>query len=110
LEPVGRGVSTRPHPSEEWITVPVPALVSAEQFNLVARRLAANQRAARPSTTHPYLLRGLVSCGVCGLSCSGVTRTATDTRYRYYRCRGKMEGQLRPLALLPGAVHPSHPA
>src|SRR5512132_2682606 len=90
LEPVGRGISTRAHPSEEWITVPVPALVTAEQFDLVARRLAANQRAARRSTTHPYLLRGLVSCGVCRLSCSGVTRTATDTRYRYYRCRGKM--------------------
>jgi hypothetical protein len=70
--------------------VPVPALVTAEQFDLVARRLAANQRAARRSTTHPYLLRGLVSCGVCRLSCSGVTRTATDTRYRYYRCRGKL--------------------
>jgi site-specific DNA recombinase len=63
LEPVGRGVSTRVHPSQEWITVPVPALVTAEQFDLVGRRLAANQRAARRSTTHPYLLRGLVSCG-----------------------------------------------
>ena len=89
LEPVGKGVSTRAHPSEEWITVPVPALVSAEQFDLAQRRLAANQRSARRSTTHPYLLRGLVSCGVCRLSCSGVTRSASDTRYRYYRCRGK---------------------
>src|SRR5215211_2764200 len=89
LEPVGRGVSTRAHPPEEWIIVPVPALVATEQFGLVARRLAANQRSARRSTTHPYLLRGLVSCGVCRLSCSGVTRTATDTRYRYYRCLGK---------------------
>jgi site-specific DNA recombinase len=90
LEPIGKGMSTTTHPSQEWITVPVPALVTAEQFGLVARRLASNQRAARRSTTHPYLLRGLVSCGVCRLSCSGVTRTATDTRYRYYRCRGKM--------------------
>jgi site-specific DNA recombinase len=89
LEPIGRGMSTRAHPSEEWIIVPVPALVAAEQFDLVQRRLAANQRSARRSTTHPYLLRGLVSCGVCRLSCSGVTRTATDTRYRYYRCLGK---------------------
>jgi site-specific DNA recombinase len=86
LEPVGRGVSTRAHPPEEWITVPVPALVAAEQFDLVARRLATNQQGARRSTTHPYLLRGLVSCGVCRLSCSGVTHSATDTRYRYYRC------------------------
>jgi site-specific DNA recombinase len=90
LEPVGRGMSTRAHPPQEWITVPVPALVAAEQFDLVARRLASNQQAARRSTTHPYLLRGLVSCGICRLSCSGVTRTASDTRYRYYRCLGKM--------------------
>src|SRR5215212_6625504 len=89
LEPIGKGMSTTAHPSEEWITVPVPALVSAEQFELVARRLATNQRSARRSTTHPYLLRGLVSCGVCRLACTGVTRTATDTRYRYYRCLGK---------------------
>jgi site-specific DNA recombinase len=89
LEPVGRGVSTRTHPAEEWITVPVPALVTAEQFDLVQRRLAANQRSARRNTIHPYLLRGLVSCGVCRLGCSGVTRTASDTRYRYYRCAGK---------------------
>jgi site-specific DNA recombinase len=53
LEPVGRGVSTKAHPSEEWITVPVPALVSAEQFDLVKARLAANQQGARRSTTHP---------------------------------------------------------
>jgi site-specific DNA recombinase len=90
LEPVGRGVSTRAHPAQEWIIVPVPALVAATQFDLVKRRLAANQRAARRSTTHPYLLRGLVSCGVCRLACTGVTRTATDTRYRYYRCLGKL--------------------
>ncbi|HSK36232.1 MAG TPA: recombinase family protein, partial [Actinomycetota bacterium] len=89
LEPVGRGVTTTAHPSEEWIIVPVPALVSAEQFELVERRLVANQRSARRSTTHPYLLRGLVSCGICRLACTGVTRTATDTRYRYYRCLGK---------------------
>ena len=89
LEPIGKGVSTRVHPSQEWITVPVPTLVTAEQFDLVQRRLAANQRSARRSTTHPYLLRGLVSCGVCRLACTGVARTATDTRYHYYRCLGK---------------------
>ena len=90
LAPVGKGVSTKAHPPAEWIIVPVPALVSAEQFDLAQGRLAANQRSARRSTPHPYLLRGLVSCGVCGLSCSGVTRSASDTRYRYYRCRGKL--------------------
>jgi site-specific DNA recombinase len=89
LEPTGKGVGTTAHPPQEWITVPVPALVAAEQFDLVQRRLAANQQNARRNTTHPYLLRALVSCGVCRLACTGVTRTATDTRYRYYRCLGK---------------------
>lgn len=90
LVPVGPGVSMHAQPSEHWITVPVPALVSAEQFELVRRRLAANQQGARRSTTHPYLLRGLVSCGVCHLACVGCTRSSTETRYRYYRCRGKL--------------------
>jgi site-specific DNA recombinase len=89
LQPVGAGVSTTDQPPEEWITVPVPALITDELFELVQRRLAANQRAARRSTTHPYLLRGLVSCGICRLGCTGRTRTASDTRYRYYRCLGK---------------------
>jgi site-specific DNA recombinase len=100
LAPVGKGQSTTTHPPEEWITVPVPAVVSAEQFELVQRRLATNQRSARRNTRHPYLLRGLVSCGVCRLGCSGVTRSASDTRYRYYRCRGKQakvsSGRQRP--------------
>jgi site-specific DNA recombinase len=109
LEPVGPGVSTRVHPPQEWITVPVPALVSSEQFDAVQRRLAANQQAARRSTTHPYLLRGLVSCGVCKLSCTGMTRTPDETRYRYYRCRGKLtrtssgRASLCPARLIPAA-------
>ena len=90
LEPVGHGVSTRVHPPEEWITVPVPALVSTDQFDAVQRRLAANQRGALRNTSHPYLLRGLVSCGVCGLSCTGVFRSPDQAQYRYYRCRGKL--------------------
>ena len=109
LEPVGHGVSTRVHPPEEWITVPVPALVSSEQFDAAQRRLATNQQCARRSTSHPYLLRGLVSCGVCGLSCSGMIRSPDQTRYSYYRCRGKLtrtgssRATLCPARLIPAA-------
>jgi site-specific DNA recombinase len=51
LEPIGKGVGTTAHPPQEWITVVVPALVAAEQFDLVQRRLAANQQNARRNTT-----------------------------------------------------------
>jgi site-specific DNA recombinase len=69
----------RPHeslverPPEEWIPVAtIPAIITAEQFELARRRLAENVSfASRHNTTHPYLLRALVSCGVCRSACVG---------------------------------------
>ena len=50
-------------------------------------RLASNRRfAQRNNKAHPYLLRNLVSCGLCGLAC--LARTAN--RQRYYSCTGKL--------------------
>jgi site-specific DNA recombinase len=76
-------------PREEWILVAqIPPLVSQEQFERVQARLVTNQRfAQRNNKAHPYLLRNLVSCGVCGLSCFAKT---TMQGYRYYFCTGKM--------------------
>jgi site-specific DNA recombinase len=89
LEPVGRGMSTQPCPPDQWITVPVPALVSAETFVAVQQRLRSNQQLAKRNAQHTYLLRGLVSCGVCRLSCTGRALHAA-TSYQYYVCRGKL--------------------
>lgn len=89
LEPVGRGTSTGPVPPEHWITVPVPSVVSAETFALVQERLRTNQQLARRNGRHHYLLRGLVSCGTCRLSCTGRALRAAD-EYQYYVCRGKL--------------------
>ena len=75
-------------PREEWILVAeIPPLVSQEQFDRVQARLASNRRfAQRNNKAHPYLLRNLVSCGLCGLAC--LARTAG--RQRYYSCTGKL--------------------
>ena len=77
-------------PQEEWIPVAtIPALVTQEQFNLAQTKLAQNKSfAQRNNKTHPYLLRALVSCGVCQLSC--VARTVAKVNYGYYVCSGKM--------------------
>jgi len=86
----GTGVTTRRlRPREDWIAVaPVPAVVTQEQFDRVQDKLARNQQfARRNNTAHAYLLRALVSCGVCGLSCSGRRLPAG---YSYYCCRGKL--------------------
>ncbi len=89
LEPVGRGVSVQPAPREQWITVPVPAIISSELFSAAQQRLATNQQLARRNTIYPYLLRGMISCGHCQLSCTG-RPGHPSTKYHYYACRGKL--------------------
>jgi site-specific DNA recombinase len=86
LRPVGPGVSHALHPREEWIAVPVPALVSAEVFATVAAKLAQNAGyAKRNNTRHEYLLRALVSCGHCRLCAVG----SYQGGYAYYVCTGR---------------------
>lgn len=89
LLPVGPGHSQRPTPKEVWIPIPVPAIISQEMFDQAQARLALNkQLARRHNTAHDYLLRGLVSCGQCHLSCLGRT---CSPGYSYYVCRGKTD-------------------
>ena len=67
--------------------MPVPALISDETFEAAQHRLDRNvQMARRNNTTYEYLLRGLVSCGQCRLSCGGRTLHPGDP---YSFCRGR---------------------
>src|SRR5712691_9322159 len=86
--PAGPGVSHAPRPEEDWIAVPVPPVISEETFAQVQAKLDANQQTAARNTRHEYLLRALISCGACRLSC-GVRQTAAG--YRYYLCRGRTD-------------------
>ena len=89
LQPVGPGQSQEPTPVEEWIAVPVPALLSTEMFEAAQARLDRNrQMARRNNTAYEYLLRGLVSCGQCRLTCGGRT---LHPGYHYYFCRGRTD-------------------
>ena len=89
-----RAVHIRATPPEEWITVPVPALVDAALFEAVQEQLRENQRRARARPRGArYLLQGLLVCGTCGYTLSGmVTKYRTqagEERVRgYYRCLG----------------------
>jgi site-specific DNA recombinase len=100
--------SATPAPQEEWIPVAqIPAIVSQEQFDLVQTKLAKNQSfASRHNTVHQYLLRALVSCGICQLSC--YARTVSGKPYGYYICTGKDdEVQARHVARCPSRFIPS---
>ena len=89
LQPIGKrhDGSMALRPREEWVAAgSIPALVTQEQYDLVQQKLARNKQfASRNNKAHDYLLRGLVSCGLCGLACTGRTLKG----YAYYTCAGK---------------------
>jgi site-specific DNA recombinase len=76
--PIGNPHDTAvPLPPEEWIFVAeVPAVVSQEQFDLVAQKLSKNKSFARRNNkANEHLLRALVSCGECMRASIAVART-----------------------------------
>jgi site-specific DNA recombinase len=88
-QPIGKpSDSPVPVPPAEWLPVAsIPALVSEERFAQAQAKLAQNRAfARRHNTAHAYLLRALVSCGLCRSSC--LCRTI-HPGYAYYVCRGK---------------------
>src|SRR5438128_4155594 len=89
-----RAVSTVDVPREEWLPIPVPALVAPELFAAVQEPLRENQRHARQSRRGAlYLLQGLLQCQHCGYAYYGKrlspsARKGKPRAYAYYRCLG----------------------
>jgi site-specific DNA recombinase len=81
-------------PREEWIEVPVPALVDPAVFEAAQVQLNENRRRKRASCKGPrWLLQGLTVCRRCGYAYYGKTAPRSDwTRSKevlcYYRCIG----------------------
>src|SRR5262245_19634682 len=89
-----RAVSTSDVPPEDWITIPVPALVEPAVFAAVQEQLQENKRHARQSHRGAlYLLQGLLQCQHCGYAFYGKrlspsARKGKPRAYAYYRCLG----------------------
>ena len=75
-------------PREEWIEIPVPALVSEEQFAQEREQLERNKRHARRRTKEPTLLQGLLVCRQCGYAYYRSSTRTTKRKLYYYRCLG----------------------
>jgi site-specific DNA recombinase len=89
-----RAVAVRDVPPEDWITIPVPALVEPEVFAALQDQLRENKRHARQSRRGAvYLLQGLLQCQHCGYAFDGKRRSPSARKgqpraYAYYRCLG----------------------
>jgi site-specific DNA recombinase len=75
-------------PVEQWTFIPVPALVSEEQFALARERLSRNAHFAKRNTKQPTLLQGILVCRGGGYACYRTSTRTTNKRIYYYRCIG----------------------
>jgi site-specific DNA recombinase len=75
-------------PREEWIEIPVPALVTDTAFDLAQERLQENKRLSPRRTVEWSIVQSLVSCSKCGYGmCRSSTRSSAR-KIHYYRCLG----------------------
>ncbi len=83
----------QPRPREEWIAIAVPAILDEATTQRAQEQLGRNAVLSfRRNSHYNYLLRCLVTCGVCGLAMFGRrthAATATQPVRQYYSCHGK---------------------
>jgi site-specific DNA recombinase len=90
-------------PREEWIEVPVPALVDAAVFEAAQAQLAENRQRKRDGLRGPrWLLQGLTVCHQCGYAFYGKAvprsskaRTKADYRLRCIGADGYRYGGIQ---------------
>jgi site-specific DNA recombinase len=88
----GENTCRKQRPEEEWIPIPVPAIVDEETHRRAQEQLERNAKLSfRNNKKYSYLLRCLLSCESCGLAMYGVTNKATarQAERRKYQCGGK---------------------
>jgi site-specific DNA recombinase len=73
---------------EDWLEVPVPALVDQDTWARVQRRLADNKRYASRNSKNPSLLQGICVCASCGYAYYRTSTRTTNKKIFYYRCLG----------------------
>src|SRR5258708_6005726 len=89
-----RGVTTpnmtagHERPREEWIEIPVPALVTEESFTRGQELLHENKIRSRRRTIAPSVVQGLVSCAKCGYAFSRTSTQTSARKIHYYKCIG----------------------
>src|SRR5215472_13336700 len=89
-----RGITTpsttagHQRPREEWIAIPVPALVTEESFARAQELLQQNKIRSRRRTIAPSVVQGLVSCAKCGYAFSRTSTQTSARKIHYYKCIG----------------------
>jgi site-specific DNA recombinase len=80
----GDRIVQEPRPREEWLSLPVPALVDETTWQRAQVQLSRNKANITRTTDREYLLRGVIFCPSCGRR--WYARYKRDIDRCYYRC------------------------
>jgi site-specific DNA recombinase len=84
-----RNSANHERPRQDWIEIPVPALVSETIFALAQEQLERNKRHSPRRTIEPTLLGGgMLVCQQCGYGLYRVSTHTSKHKLNYYRCLG----------------------
>jgi site-specific DNA recombinase len=83
-----RDSANHERPREDWIEVPVPALVTEEIFALAQEQLEKNKHHSPRRTIEPTLLQGILVCEQCGYALYRASTRTSKHKLHYYRCLG----------------------
>lgn len=83
-----RDRSQKEKPREEWIEIPVPAIISPDSFELAQERLKTNKLLSQRNTKEITLLQGMLVCSECGYSLYRSSTGTSKQKLYYYRCSG----------------------
>jgi site-specific DNA recombinase len=79
----------RARSDRQVIARPVPAIVTEETWQKAQANLKSHFLFGARSAKHQYLLRGLIKCGLCGLTYVGSISNRPKDRFEfYYTCNG----------------------
>lgn len=79
--------------AEEWIEIPVPALIDEPIFARAQELLQENKVRARRRTITPSLVQGLVSCRRCGYALSRTSTRSSARLIHYYHGAHRLGAQ-----------------
>ena len=77
-----------PNANRKLIVREVPAIISEQTWDAAQKTLQTNRIMSKRNSRTVYLLRGLIKCGLCGLTYSGM-RSRPPQRDHYYHCNGR---------------------
>lgn len=79
-------------PKDEWIPIPIPAIIPREDWEKAQRIIKQNKSALNKNCKRSYLLKGIVKCGVCGMGLVASQHKKVSVTH-YYRCVTKSSNQ-----------------